>query len=393
VNPALHRDGLLRFAESHRARFEDLLERFVEIPTVSADPLHRSDMARMADLAVATIETFGGKARLLPTGGSPVVHGLFGQEAGHPTVTLYNHLDVQPASRETEPWESDPFTLARRGDRYFGRGTTDDKGPALAALLGVAAARRAGLPVNVRLVWELEEEIGSPHFEEGLELLGDDLETDSVVVSDTGWLSRDRPASIAGLRGYQGFRLVLRTGNSDRHSGDVGGAARNPLGELAGLLTRIHNPVTGQVRIPGFYDDVVEPTRQELDEFLESGFSLEAFRETHELRSMRVDDGLEAMRRTWALPTFEVHGITGGYGGPGIKAIVPCRAEAKVSCRLVPDQRPERIVDLVSAFVRDHAPDVEVHPEASALPYRGVTTGRHAERLRRARPSSGMADP
>jgi acetylornithine deacetylase/succinyl-diaminopimelate desuccinylase-like protein len=381
VTRALNRDGLLAFAERRRTDFEDLLRQFVGIPTVSADPEHRPDIDRAAELAATNIEAFGGVARVLPTGGNPLVHGLFVRDAAFPTVVLYNHLDVQPASRESESWRTDPFTLTRRGDRYFGRGATDDKGPALTALLGIAAARQHELPVNVSLLWEFEEEIGSPHFEAGLDAIGASPAPDSVLVSDTGWLSREQPSSIAGLRGYQGFRLTLETGGSDRHSGDVGGAARNPIGELAGLLTKMHDPVTGEVRIPGFHDEVVPPTEEEIEDFRRSGFSLEKFRETNELRSLRVTDPLEVMRRTWALPTFEVHGIDGGYAGAGIKAIVPWRAEAKVSCRLVPEQRPERIVELVRSFVREHAPDVEVHAAASAHPYRGVTTGRHAAAL------------
>ena len=386
------RGDLLAFAEGRRARFEELLRTFVECPSVSADPDRQGDIRRMADLAAATVRELGGKAEVQHTRGNPVVHGTFGEDPGLPTVIFYNHLDVQPASRAEEPWETEPFQLIRRGDRYFGRGATDDKGPALTALLGAVASREAAVPANVRLLWELEEEIGSPHFDEGVARL-EDVGADSVVVSDTAWLARDRPASEAGFRGFQGFRLTLETAGSDRHSGDVGGAARNAVAELAALVAEMHDARTGRVTIPGFHDDVREPTPAELEEFRRSGFSLEEFRRVHELRSLRTDDPLEVMRRTWALPTFEVHGITGGYAGPGLKAIVPGRAEAKVSCRLVPDQRPRRIRDLVRAFVRERSPDVTVEPAGSALPYRGVTTGPHADALRTAMHFGFGAEP
>src|SRR6185436_8867403 len=161
------RSRLASFAEKARAEFESTLESFISVPSVSSDPAHKGDMRRCADLAVETIRRFGGEARVYETKGNPLVHGIFGSGGDRPTVTIYNHLDVQPASRDTEPWETDPFQMTKKGDRYFGRGTTDDKGPAMAALFGVRAARDAGIPVNVQLLWELEEEIGSPNFEGG----------------------------------------------------------------------------------------------------------------------------------------------------------------------------------------------------------------------------------
>src|SRR4029453_3153661 len=148
------------------------------------------------------------------------------------TVTVYNHMDVQPASKETEPWDTEPFVFTQKGDTYFGRGTTDDKGPALSALFGARAAIDAGVPVNIQLLWEFEEEIGSPNFEAIISKNATELATDSVVVSDTVWVSRNRPASSAGLRGLLGFSLRLETGTVDTHSGETGGASRNPITEL-----------------------------------------------------------------------------------------------------------------------------------------------------------------
>ena len=179
-----------------------------------------------------------------------------------PTVTVYNHIDVQPASKETEPWDTEPFVFTQKGDTYYGRGTTDDKGPALSALFGARAAIEANVPVNIRFLWEFEEEIGSPNFEKIITKAAPSLKTDSVVVSDTVWVSRNRPANSAGLRGLLGFILTLETGTVDTHSGETGGASRNPIAELMQLICDIYDPRTGKIKIKGFYDDVIPPTKK-----------------------------------------------------------------------------------------------------------------------------------
>ncbi len=379
----IDRGRLVSFAEGARAEFEAVLESFVEIPSVSSDPARKPDMKKCAELAAQTIRRYGGEAKVYETKGNPLVHGVFGTAADRPTVTVYNHLDVQPASRETEPWETDPFKMTKKGDRYFGRGTTDDKGPAMAALFGVRAARELGVPVNIQLLWELEEEIGSPNFEAGIVEKKKELATESVVVSDTIWVSRERPAAPAGLRGLVGMRFTLETGQTDQHSGTAGGAARNPLGELIGLVNDIYDPHTGQVKVPGFYDDVVEPTAAELADFERSGFSVADFKKDHLFKSLRTEEPLEVMKRIWAMPTFEVHGLVGGYTGPGVKTIIPPRGELKATCRVVPRQTPEKVFQLMKDFVKKRNPDVEVHPEGMLAPYQGKTTGPLADAVRR----------
>jgi acetylornithine deacetylase/succinyl-diaminopimelate desuccinylase-like protein len=376
--------SLAAFAKRERDRFEGTLKEFVEIPTVSSEPKRQADIRRCAELAAQTIRNFGGQPTILETAGYPIVHGRFGTEPGIPSVTVYNHLDVQPASRDTEPWATDPFTFTKIGDRYFGRGTTDDKGPALTALWGIRAAREAGIPINIRVLWELEEEIGSPNFEAAMKEHARDLATDSVVVSDTIWVARDRPACPAGLRGLVGFELTLEIGETDQHSGVTGGAARNPIGELMKLVCEMYDATTGKVKIKGFYDDVEPPSKRELQEFLQSGFSVKKFKRDHLFNSLRADDPLEVMKRIWAMPTMEIHGVVGGYTGPGIKTIIPPRATVKVSCRLVPKQDPKKIIRLVRNFVRERNPDVKVVEEAAMQPYKVSTTGPLADAVRSA---------
>ena len=379
---SVNKKAVQDFAARERTRFEAKLREFVEIPSVSADPARKPDIRRCADAAAQTIKDFGGEARIIDTDGHPMVFGKFRSGNGTPLVTLYNHLDVQPASRETEPWESDPFTFTKQGDRYFGRGTTDDKGPALSALWGMLAAREAGVPVNLNVLWEFEEEIGSANFEPTIRKHAQELETDHVIVSDTIWVSRNRPACPAGLRGLQGFTLTLETAETDQHSGVTGGAARNPVGELAQLVGEMYDARTGRVKIKGFYDKVRKPSRQELADFKKSGFTVAQFKKDHQFKSIRTNDALEVMKRIWAMPTFEVHGLVGGYTGPGIKTIIPPRAELKISCRLVLDQDPKKIIRIVKDFVKKKNPDVKVNVENSMSPYLAPTTGPLAEAVK-----------
>src|SRR5215475_976694 len=294
----LKRDSLLSFANSHREEFETLLKRFVETPTVSVDPNHAEDIKKGVELTAETLEVYGGKVEVYKADkGNPVIHAAFGNDNNRPTVTVYNHIDVQPASKETEPWNTEPFVFTKQGDTYYGRGTTDDKGPALSALFGARAAIEADVPVNIRFLWEFEEEIGSPNFERIISKAAPNLKTGSVVVSDTVWVSRNRPASSAGLRGLLGFILTLETATVDTHSGETGGASRNPIAELMQVVCDIYDVRTGKVKIKGFYDDVIPPTKKELSDWSNSGFTTNAYKKAHHLKKMRSSDPLEVMKR------------------------------------------------------------------------------------------------
>jgi acetylornithine deacetylase/succinyl-diaminopimelate desuccinylase-like protein len=372
------------YAARERGRFERLLEQFVEVRSVSAEPERKAEIEACAELGAATLRAFGAEAELHRVdGGNPVVLGRFEEKPGRPTVTVYNHLDVQPASKETEPWKTEPFRLTKAGDVYYGRGTTDDKGPALTALLGARAALDASVPVNIKFLWELEEEVGSPHFAETLRKIGPAAKTDAVVVSDTVWVSRGRPSLSAGLRGLQRITFHLETAETDQHSGTTGGAARNPVAELAQLAAEIFDARTGRVKVPGFYDDVEKLSAAQLKDFKAAGFSVKGFVEDHGFKSIRTKDPLEVMKRIWAMPTFEVHGLVGGYSGPGVKTIVPPRAELKCSVRLVPKMKGEKVVKLIKAFVRKRNPDVRVEAGPAAPAYKGVTSGPYVEAAKR----------
>jgi len=378
----LNHDQLERYVAVSRARFEDLLGQMVEIPSVSMDPARSNDIRRMATMAKQVLTDLGGEAQIVETDGYPIVAGGWTTGPDQPTVTVYNHLDVQPA-QEPE-WKQEPFAFKNENGIYGGRGATDDKGPALSALFAARFAVEQDLPINVRFLWELEEEIGSPHFTDGLKNREAIPRPNSVIVSDTIWIAKGRPAMPYGLRGLIGARLTLRTGSKDAHSGVTGGAARNPLAELMDVANACVNAKTGEVKIPGFYQDVVQPTKAEIKSFLKSGFQVKRFKEAYGFHSLRTDDPAEVTRRIWAAPTFEIHGLTGGYHGPGVKTVVPSHGELKVSMRLVPNQTPEKAFALLNKYVAKLNPDIKVEREGMLHPFKGSFDGPYVECVRRA---------
>jgi acetylornithine deacetylase/succinyl-diaminopimelate desuccinylase-like protein len=379
----MSREGLDEFAVRHRAEFERWLAELVNIPSVSVDPVHTADVRRCAETAVQLLKSVSAASvDVIETDGHPLVHARLTAESDWPAVTVYNHLDVQPA--DGDAWRTDPFHLTQQGDRYIGRGATDDKGPALTALSGALAARAAHVPVNIALLWELEEEIGSEHFEAAITQHAARLKTDAIVVSDTIWITRGKPSSPAGLRGMQPFRLTLRTATNDLHSGITGGVVRNPLAELMQAVSACVDAHSGRVLIPGFYDEVEPLTPEEERAFLASGFSVETFKRDHQVSSLRETDPLEVMRRLWALPTFEVHGVVGGYTGPGVKAAIPPAADVKLSCRLVPNMTCARTLDRIRTFLGERFPDIEINAEAGLDPFKGRSTGPLADAVREA---------
>lgn len=366
-------DKVAQYAAASRQSYERDLKTLVDIPGVSMDPERKGDINRTAEAAAKLLRDAGAKVEIIQTKGNPVVFAEMIADPTYPTVMIYNHMDVQPA--DAAEWKTAPFDMKVEDGTYRGRGTTDDKGPALAVLLAAKYAREHKIAVNIKFIWELEEEIGSPNFEQFLIDNKSKLDTDSIVISDTIWVSRERPAIPYGLRGLQGVLVRLKTGAKDVHSGTTGGLARNPIGELAQLISECYDARTGHVNIPGFYDDVRKPSESETNNFVASGFDVDAFKKAHELKALRTNDPKEASQRIWALPTFEVHGITGGYHGPGVKTIVPHEAEAKISMRLVKDQDPNRVFELFQKFVKEKCPEAEVIAEGALRPYLGEFTG------------------
>lgn len=376
-----------------RGEFEEKLAALVETPSISSDPERQGDIRKCGELAAQMLREVGAEAEPISTPGNPVVFGSLVTGADNPTVTIYNHLDVQPA--DPSEWHKAPFTFNKEGDRYEGRGTTDDKGPALTALMAVRYAVEQGIPLNYKFIWELEEEIGSPNFEFFIKQNLPKLKTESVLVSDTIWISRKQPAIPYGLRGLQAFLFKLETHAKDVHSGLDGGVARNPIGELAQVITQCYDARTGKVKIPGFYDDVVPATKAEINNFVNSGFTIKGFQKAHELKTIRphLQKEADVLKAFMAMPTFEVHGLTGGFTGPGVKTIVPYHAEVKISTRLVPNQKASKIAKLVKDFVKTINPDVKVEAIQALEPFLGDFSGPYANAAREAMKFAFGKDP
>ncbi len=358
-----------------REEFAHKLGALVGIPSVSMQPERRDDVRRCAALACDYLREAGAEAELVQTKGFPLVLAKLIRDPKLPTVTIYNHLDVQPA--DGEGWRTSPFQLTPVGDRFYGRGATDDKGPALVALLAARLAWAAGARLNFQFLWECEEEVGSPSFAGALVDLvkSRGLRTDSILVSDTIWPAAGQPAIPYGLRGLLAFLVRLQTGDKAVHSGTTGGAARNPIGELAALIAECYDARTGKVRIPGFYANVRPTSASERRELARSGMTRAKFKKAHGLASLRSRDDARLREAVMTQPTFEVHGIVGGYSGPGVKTIVPHQAEAKLSCRLVPDQRPRDVFRLIRRFIAKKCPDAQVIFDAALEPYLADTGG------------------
>jgi len=382
-DPALYRP-LGKFARDARTEFEGILRTLVEIPSVSMDPDRSEDVHRCAGGAAEYLRSCGAHATVVRTRGNPIVLGMFRSRREDPTVLLYHHLDVQPA--DPSEWHHDPFTLHRLARGWSGRGASDDKGPLVTALLAARYAAEYTLPLNIGFLWEMEEEIGSPSLAGFVQRRARSLRADSVLVSDTSWIARGRPTVVYGLRGLLGMQISLQTHERDLHSGSTGGVARNPLSEVAQALAGCQDPRTGRVTIPGFTDGVKPLSGAEMKEFLQSGFTVEEFRKAHNLT--RIRPGLRSragvIRAIMAEPTFEVHGISGGYAGPGLKTIIPHRAGAWVSMRLVPRQDPAAVARRVTAFLLGKNPDLQVTVTEQLEPFLGGFSGPYADAAREA---------
>jgi len=375
---SINLDRLNKYVIDSKTTFEDFLGNLVKIPTVSMEPAHKKDMLKGANLASSFLTKIGAQTEIVETPGHPLILGYLETDRNAPTITLYNHLDVQPAV--PSEWKNPPFQfMIKENNYYLGRGATDDKGPAITALLAAKYAMEENIPLNIKFIWEMEEEIGSPNFEVAIKSKKQKLNTDSILVSDTIWISRQKPAIPHGLRGLMTATLTLTTGTQDTHSGLTGGAARNPIGELCQLINRCYDPISGKITINGFYDKVRNPSPEELKEYKNANFTVSQFKKTHGFKSLRSKDTSQLVQAIWCKPTFEVHGIAGGYMGEGIKTIVPSSAQAKISTRLVPNQNPTEIFQLLKEFVKKENPDVEVTLGATLNPYLAEFSGPYAK--------------
>lgn len=339
---------------------------FLRIPSVSADPAYAADCRRAAEWLADRLRVAGLEhVEASETGGHPMVYGDWLGADGAPTVVVYGHYDVQPPDPLAE-WTSPPFEPAVVGNRLLARGASDDKSNITIFVEAVAAllATRGRLPVNLRFVFEGEEEAGSDHLLPWLEANRARLGGDVAIVSDVGFFEGNLPALTVALRGIMAAEITVTGAFQDVHSGVYGGAIANPVNALAGIVAALKGP-DGRIRVPGFYDDVVPLGEADRVAYAALPFDDEDYRHFLGVPELVGEAGYTTMERKSGRPTLDVNGIWGGYQGDGTKTIIPGRAAAKITCRLVPDQDPTRIFEALRSFVEEIAPPgVRVRIEA-----------------------------
>jgi acetylornithine deacetylase/succinyl-diaminopimelate desuccinylase-like protein len=350
-------DNVIDFINVNRDRYVDELKALLAIPSISALAQHKADVRRCAEWCGDEMRRIGlQNVRLIETPGHPVVYGDWLGASGEPTILFYGHYDVQPVD-PVELWESPPFEATVRDGEIYARGSADDKGQVFMHLKAIEAyiTQNGRLPVNIKIILEGEEEVGSEHLDDFIRAHKDELKADVVVISDSAMFARGVPSICYGLRGLVYFQIDLRGSGTDLHSGSFGGAVANPAFVLCQMIAQMKDR-SGRIKIPGFYDDV-RPLQEEERKAWESlPFNEKKYRKDFGIPKVFGETGYSTLERTWARPTFEVNGLLSGFTGEGAKTVLPAVAMAKVSMRLVPDQDPNKIADLFQKHVEDIAP-------------------------------------
>jgi acetylornithine deacetylase/succinyl-diaminopimelate desuccinylase-like protein len=338
------------------ARMADY-EALLRIPSISALHEHAPDCRRAAEWLVDALREAGLEhAELCETGGHPVVYADWLHAPGAPTVLVYAHYDVQPVD-PLDLWTSPPFEPVVVGDRILARGASDDKAHIVAHLAAAAGllATRGSLPINVKYLFEGEEESSSAHLDAWLDAERERLAADVAIISDSGFFEGNLPSITIGLRGMMYAQIDVVGTDVDLHSGGYGGVVENPANALAGIIAALKGP-DGRIRIPGFYDDVRPLSDADRAAIADLPFDAEAYRQRIGVPALVGEAGYTPLERRGARPTLDVNGIWGGFMGEGSKTIIPAHAHAKVSCRLVPDQVPERVFEAFRSYVEEIAP-------------------------------------
>lgn len=343
--------SLDEYLEKNSEKFERDLCELLRIPSVSADSQHQADVRRAADWVAGQFRNLNLSCQLHETAGHPIVYAESPAVAGAPTVLVYGHYDVQPADPLHE-WISPPFEPTVRDGNLFARGATDDKGQMLTHIKSAEAWIKSGatLPVQLKYLIEGEEEVGSSHLAGFIEARREMLACDCVVVSDTSQFAAGQPAITYGLRGIDYFELRLSGPKQDLHSGTFGGAVTNPANALCRMLAALIDD-HGRVQVPGFYDDVEPLTPRERKQFAALPFDEPAFMRQIGVEALTGEEGFTTLERRWARPTFDINGLGSGYQGEGAKTVLPCRAMAKFSFRLVPRQDPQKIAASLESYL------------------------------------------
>jgi len=348
----------MNYYQEHHAEFLEGLKTFLRIPSISALPEHKPDIRRAAEFARDELRQAGMTAvELIEGEGNPLVYGEWLGAPGKPTILFYGHYDVQPPDPLDE-WKSPPFEPEVRNDNIYARGAVDDKGQVYIQIKAVEGLMKTKgkLPLNVKFLLEGEEETGGEHIEAYVKTKPPRLKADAVVVCDTEMFAPELPTICVGLRGLVYYELAVEGANHDLHSGIYGGAAPNPIMAIAEILTALKDR-EGHIKIPGFYDRVVPPSQKERDAWGRLPFDEKEYTEKEMgARELVGEPEVPLFERTWARPTLEVHGIRGGFVGDGAKTVIPARAVAKISTRLVGDQKTSEAIAQLKAAVAAACP-------------------------------------
>lgn len=345
------------YLEQNQDRYLEELLAFLRIPSISALPAHAQDVQKAAEWVADRLRQAGVEnVEILPTEGHPVVYGDWLHAEGKPTILIYGHFDVQPVD-PLHLWTHPPFEPTIDGDRVYARGASDDKGNMLIPILAVEAMLQSegALPINLKFCFEGQEEIGSPNLPAFLPQHKERFAADLAVSADSGQFSETEPEILVGLRGICAIQIDVKGAKSDLHSGMVGGTIQNPIHALVQLLNTMHDQ-HGRITIDGFYEDVMELSDDERAAIARVPFDEEIYLENLGLEQTFGEPGYSTRERAWIRPTLEINGIWGGFQGEGTKTVLPNEAHAKITCRLVPNQEPARILELLQAHIAQNAP-------------------------------------
>jgi acetylornithine deacetylase/succinyl-diaminopimelate desuccinylase-like protein len=345
------------YFEDNGSRYLEELCDFLRIPSISSLPEHADDVRHAADWVADRLNVAGIEAvQVLPTGGHPVVYGQWLHAPGGPTILIYGHFDTQPVD-PLGLWSHPPFEPVIKDDRIYARGASDDKGNMLAPILAVEAMLKTQgkLPVNLKFFFEGQEEIGSPDLPDFISSRRDLLACDLILSADGGQWEKDQPALVIGRRGLCALQIDMKSAAGDVHSGTYGGTFLNPIHALAHLIDSMRSPA-GRIIVDGFYDDVQALSDAEREQIARVPYDENVYMRELGLKQLAGEPGYSTYERAWIRPTLDVNGIWGGFQGEGIKTVIPSEAHAKITCRLVPDQKPDKIVELIAAHVEKHLP-------------------------------------
>jgi len=366
---------VINYIERNQPQFLEELKDFLRIPSISALPENKEDINRAAKFVEDKLKAAGlNKVEIFMTEGHPLIYGEWLGAPGKPTVLVYGHYDVQPVD-PIELWQSAPFEPEIRDGKIWARGATDDKGQMFIHIKSVEAffKEKGTLPVNVKFIIEGEEEIGSESLETFINSHTELLKCDAVLISDTSLFDEGIPTLTYGLRGISFMEVEVKGPGKDLHSGSFGGAVGNPINILAQMISKLQDK-NGHIKIPGFYDDVRKATSEERKNFKRLPFSEKKFTKEVGVKQLQGEKGYSTLERIWVRPTCDCNGIIGGYTGKGAKTVLPSTALAKISMRLVPDQKPAKIAKLFTNYMKKIAPKsvtVTVRNIHGALP--GIT--------------------